>query len=98
MPAGGDREGNNDRILRAVSAIACERSEPVNRCVVGARYSCHFELTEVGWFHGILRGKATSDFLSSMLPCPSRFFEIARVLVRLDHVAGGVVNADHRIV
>jgi hypothetical protein len=26
------------------------------------------------------------------------FLEIALVLVRLDHVAGGVINADHSIV
>jgi hypothetical protein len=28
----------------------------------------------------------------------SPFFELARVLVRLDHVAGLIVNADHGIV
>jgi hypothetical protein len=27
----------------------------------------------------------------------SRLFEIARVLVRLDHVASGIVNANHSI-
>jgi hypothetical protein len=27
----------------------------------------------------------------------SRFFEIARVLVRLDHVAGIIINANHSI-
>jgi hypothetical protein len=28
----------------------------------------------------------------------SRFFEIARVLVRLDHVASFIVNANHGVV
>jgi hypothetical protein len=28
---------------------------------------------------------------------PLRFFEIARVLVRFDHVASFIVNANHRI-
>lgn len=38
-------------LFRSVSAIRCERSGPVDRFVVGARYSDHIEMAGVDWVH-----------------------------------------------
>jgi hypothetical protein len=45
-------------------------------------------------------GPNVYKFVVSFVPCgeTSRLFELARVLVRLDHVASFIVNADHGIV
>jgi hypothetical protein len=44
------------------------------------------------------RSPVFSEKCDAMRVKTSPLFELARVLVRLDHVAGRVVNADHSIV
>jgi hypothetical protein len=44
-----------------------------------------------------MNGSLTSQKKSAVAVSGLRLFEIARVLVRFDHVAGFIVNANHSI-